>query len=241
MESCSASLVNNTLTNQAVGHAADIFGRGCARLQTRAIRAAALAVALLLLSAINLFPMTAEAKKSFNVQQPLLASGSANPTAGWTNFCLRYPTECAVDPTEPAVISLSAAVWKTLGSINAQVNASVKPMSDRDHWGVEDRWDFAEDGYGDCEDYQIIKRRLLVQAGLPRRAMRMTVVIDEEGEGHAVLMIRTDGGDLILDNKRNAVLPWNRTGYVFVKREGSEGSSWASLGGRTSPTMTANR
>src|SRR6478735_887399 len=196
----------------------DIFGRGCARLQTRAIRAAALAVALLLLSAINLFPMTAEAKKSFNGQPPLLASGSANPTAGWTNFCLRYPTECAVDPKEPAVISLSAAVWKTLGSINAQVNASVKPMSDRDHWGVEDRWDFAEDGYGDCEDYQIIKRTLLVQAGLPRRAMRMTVVIDEEGEGHAVLMIRTDGGDLILDNKTNAILSWNETPYTYVKQ-----------------------
>jgi predicted transglutaminase-like cysteine proteinase len=53
-----------------------------------------------------------------------------------------------------------------------------------EHWGVEDRWDFAEDGYGDCEDYQLIKRRELVKAGLPRRAFRMTVVNDEVGDGH---------------------------------------------------------
>ncbi len=35
-----------------------------------------------------------------------------------------------------------------------------------------------------------------------------------------MLMVRTDRGDLILDNKTNAVLPWQRTGYSFVKREG---------------------
>ena len=64
---------------------------------------------------------------------------------------------------------------------------------------------------------------------------------DEYGEGHAVLMVRTDRGDYILDNKRNAVLPWYRTGYVFVKREGSEGSAWASLGGQGAPVITANR
>ena len=72
--------------------------------------------------------------------------------------------------------------------------------------------------------------------------MRMTVVIDETGEGHAVLTIRTDEGDLILDNKRNAVLPWHETGYLFVKREAPDGSTWLSLGDKTAPVMaTANR
>jgi len=62
---------------------------------------------------------------------------------------------------------------------------------------------------GDCEDYQLLKRKLLVEAGLPRRAMRMTVVIDDIDEGHALLTVRTDAGDLILDNKVDAVLPWH--------------------------------
>ena len=71
--------------------------------------------------------------------------------------------------------------------------------------------------------------------------MRMTVVIDEKGEGHAVLMVRTDRGDFVLDNKTSAVLPWHQTGYVYIKREGQNGSAWVSLGGATSPTVTANR
>ena len=64
--------------------------------------------------------------------------------------------------------------------------------------------------------------------------MRMTVVFDEGGEGHAVLAL-TDRGALILDNKRNAVLAWNQTGYTYLKREGSDGLAWASLVGRLSP------
>ena len=81
----------------------------------------------------------------------------------------------------------------------------------------------------------------MIQAGLPRRALRMTVVIDERGDGHAVLMVRTDRGDFILDNKLQHVLPWHQTGYIYVKREGQDGLKWVSLGGATSPIVTANR
>ena len=88
-------------------------------------------------------------------------------------------------------------------------------------------------------DYQPLKRKLLVEAGLPRRALRMTVVIDERGDGHAVLMVRTDRGDFILDNKHQSVLPWHQTGYVYIKREGQDGRAWTSLGGAVSPTTTA--
>jgi len=126
-------------------------------------------------------------------------------------------------------------------SINRQVNEAIVPLSDRQHWGVEDRWDYPADGVGDCEDIQLVKRKRLIDAGLPRRALRMTVVIDEAGEGHAVLMARTSQGDFILDNKHNSVLPWDRTGYVFVMREGDQSAAWVSLGRRSSPTATANR
>ena len=128
-----------------------------------------------------------------------------------------------------------------IGSVNRRVNTTVKPLTDAEHWGVPDSWDFPADGAGDCEDYQLQKRKLLVEAGLPRRAMRMTVVIDEKREGHAVMMVRTNRGDFILDNKTNAVLPWHETGYVYVKRESQDGSAWVSLGGVTSPIVTANR
>jgi predicted transglutaminase-like cysteine proteinase len=106
---------------------------------------------------------------------------------------------------------------------------------------VPDRWDLPTDGRGDCEDFQLLKRKLLAEAGLPRRAMRMAVVVDDEGQGHAVLMIRTDRGDFVLDNKVSTVLPWHRTGYIFVKRESEESIGWVSLGGQSSPVVTANR
>nr|WP_246180198.1 transglutaminase-like cysteine peptidase [Microvirga thermotolerans] len=175
------------------------------------------------------------------VTQPVAKVGAAKPIMGWIRFCEQNPAECAVDPSEPAAIDLSAKDWQTLIRINRQVNIDIKAKTDKDHWGIDDRWDFAEDGSGDCEDYQLVKRKLLVEAGFPRRALRMTVVIDEEGAGHAVMMVRTNRGDFILDNKRNAILPWHKTGYVYIKREGDEGMAWASLGGRTSPTMTANQ
>ena len=91
------------------------------------------------------------------------------------------------------------------------------------------------------EDIQLLKRKLLAERGLPRRAMRMTVVIDDRGEGHAVLMMRTDRGDFILDNKTNAILPWDQTGFTFSKREGHDSTAWLSLGGFTSPIATAKR
>jgi len=165
----------------------------------------------------------------------------ARPVAAWTEFCVRYPAECKVNSAEPAVIPLTLALWRTLAVVNRQINARIEPITDMDHWGVVDRWDFPDDGLGDCEDIQLLKRRMLIERRLPRRALLMTVVIDDIGEGHAVLMVRTDRGDLILDNKTNAVLPWERTGYSFVKREGQDGRAWVSLNNGASPVTTANR
>jgi len=173
--------------------------------------------------------------------QPIAKNGSAKPVLAWVKFCEEFPAECAVDVNEPATIEMTPQVWKTIVSVNRRVNSRIQPITDREHWNIVDRWEFPDDGMGDCEDFQLLKRRMLVERGLPRRAMRMTVVIDEQGEGHAVLMIRTDRGDYILDNKTSAVLPWDQTGYVYVKREGQESTAWVSLGGISSPVTTANR
>ncbi|MGU3408375.1 transglutaminase-like cysteine peptidase [Methylobacterium brachiatum] len=167
--------------------------------------------------------------------------GAARPIAAWVTFCQAYAAECTVDRSEPARISLTPAIWATIVSVNRRVNKSVEPKTDMEHLHVADRWDLAEDGIGDCEDFQLLKRHLLAEAGLPSRAMRMTVVIDEKGEGHAVLTLITDRGDLILDNKTNVIEAWHKTGYVFIKRESQDATAWVSLGGVTSPVTTANR
>jgi predicted transglutaminase-like cysteine proteinase len=171
----------------------------------------------------------------------LQAEGKAGPTPAWIKFCERLPQECAVDVSEPDMIALDQQIWSTIVRINEEVNGTILSVADQDHWGVEDRWDYPDDGLGDCEDIQLLKRKLLVEADLPRRALRMTVANDEQGAGHAVLMVRTDFGDLILDNKRDAVLPWQETGYSYVKREGADSLEWVWLGDQTAPVVTANR
>jgi predicted transglutaminase-like cysteine proteinase len=167
--------------------------------------------------------------------------GPAGPTHAWIKFCQSHPDECRVSLSQPARISLNSQVWTTLKQVNERVNSTILAVTDQDHWGVLDRWDYPEDGLGDCEDIQLLKRKLLVQAGLPRRALRIAAVIDEEGQGHAVLMVLTDQGDFILDNKKNAVLPWRQTGYAFIKREGTNSRAWVALGEREASAVTANR
>jgi predicted transglutaminase-like cysteine proteinase len=153
----------------------------------------------------------------------LVSWRTTKPIPAWNDFCQRHPRECLVDLAEPSTITLTKATWNAILEVNRRVNAAISSLSDQDHWGSLDRWDLPNDGYGDCEDFQLLKRRLLSDQGLPRRAMRMTVVIN------------------LLDNQRSAVLPWDQTGYTFVKREGQETAEWVSLGGLVSPTSTANQ
>jgi len=174
------------------------------------------------------------------VEGDSLADGAAaRPMPAWTAFCRTDPASCRVDPSQPRLVALTDRVLETIRAVNTAVNARIVAVTDQDHWGVSDRWDYPRDGRGDCEDIQIEKRRELAASGLPERAMRMAMVINPEGEGHAVLLVRTDAGDLVLDNRVDAVLPWYRTGYTWVKREGDGGRDWVSLGGVRGPVETA--
>jgi predicted transglutaminase-like cysteine proteinase len=156
----------------------------------------------------------------------LASAGEAPPLPAWIGFCERQPQECMIDTDEPALIQLEGDMLELLLAVNRTVNASLKPITDLEHWGVTDDWNLPTDGMGDCEDYQLLKRRYLAAAGVPRRALRMTVVLDRLGAGHAVLTVRTDRGDFILDNLTDAVLLWSDVAYTFVKRESSERVGW---------------
>jgi len=61
---------------------------------------------------------------------------------------------------------------------------------------------------------------------------------DRDGDGHAVLTVVTDRGDLVLDNQAADILTWQETGYRFVKRQ-SQGDPnlWVSLGNTRSPPV----
>jgi len=150
---------------------------------------------------------------------------------GWTEFCAEHARECNTKAVEARDVVLSQKSWKDLVRVNKRVNDSIKPMTDMEHWGVVERWSYPDDGYGDCEDYVLLKRKLLMQAGWPRQALLITVVRDLKGEGHAVLTVKTDKGEYVLDNQEEEVLLWSETKYRFVKRQSqTDPNIWVSLG-----------
>ena len=161
---------------------------------------------------------------------------------GWVDFCQRYKGECDGKPTEAADVNLTPETMKIIHQVNKWVNTNIKPKSDMEHWGVVDQWDYPTDGFGDCEDYALLKRRLLIDEGMPRQALLMTIVKDEHGEGHAILTVKTSKGEYILDNLAAEVKPWTQVPYRFVKRQSqNDQNTWVDIGEPTSAPLIVSR
>jgi predicted transglutaminase-like cysteine proteinase len=161
---------------------------------------------------------------------------------GWVEFCVEYKSECATKTSAPRDVVLTQKSWDDLVKVNRWANDNIQPVTDLEHWGVVERWSYPDDGKGDCEDYVLLKRRMLMQAGWPREALLITVVRDKRGDGHAVLTVKTDRGEFILDNQEADVLAWNKTGYRFVKRQSqADQNAWVSLGEPRGPATVSAR
>jgi predicted transglutaminase-like cysteine proteinase len=157
--------------------------------------------------------------------------GSTSVPYGWADFCRRYAGECDGGPLAPAGINLTPRAMKEIERVGKWVNVHVEPVADMEHWGVIDQWDYPADGKGDCEDYALFKRKILIDEGFPRQALLMTVVKDEHDEGHAILTVKTNAGEFVLDNLNDEVKSWDRTGYRFVKRQSQTSQNvWLQIG-----------
>jgi len=161
---------------------------------------------------------------------------------GWHDFCRKYPQECEVQKMGPAKIELTAQSWQILRDINDWANHGIEPVSDIDHWHMAESWDIPTDGKGDCEDYALIKRKVLIGLGLSPSALLMTIVYNRRHEGHAILTAVTDHGDLILDNQTDAILGWEQTGYQFVERQTAKNPNiWVRLSDMPSEIVVSSR
>jgi len=158
-------------------------------------------------------------------------AGLANPPIGHITFCKRHPEECVRHGKQVAV-TLDNDNWQDLLEVNHQVNRKVLPVTDLEFYKTEEYWTLPAQ-YGDCEDYVLLKRRKLIAMGWPTGALLVTVVYDENNEGHAILLARTDRGEFVLDNKVSMILPWYETPYRYVKRQSVENPrQWVSIDDR---------
>lgn len=145
----------------------------------------------------------------------IVTLGKTNPPIGHYDYCRSNPTACEARQTD-GQIQLTEAKWKTMLTVNYTGNTTIEPLTDQEIYGVEERW-ILPTTVGDCEDYVLLKQKMLVQRGFSPSNLLIAVLLQPSGAGHAVLVVRTDRGDFILDNLRNKVLLWSDTEYTFLK------------------------
>jgi predicted transglutaminase-like cysteine proteinase len=117
-----------------------------------------------------------------------------------------------------------------LQQINLTVNRSVEDMSDHEQWGKEDVWSLPATGRGDCEDYALMKRKLLIERGWPSSALLLTAALTPQGEWHLVLVAVTDKGDYVLDSLADGLRTASQTSYTYLSRQSpANPRAWVSL------------
>jgi len=159
----------------------------------------------------------------------MTTGGLTSQPIGHYELCKRMPEECSVRSRNVMPEKMSHDFWQLIVSVNSSVNQKVKPLTDKEIYGVEEYWAYP-DTVGDCEDYVLLKRRDLMQAGISPANLLITVVRKPDGEGHAVLTVRTDKGDFILDNLVDGVKNWSETEYTYLKRQATNNSGrWVSI------------
>jgi predicted transglutaminase-like cysteine proteinase len=132
-------------------------------------------------------------------------------------FCRQNPEECAVKRSRWSrlEVGMTEQRFNELKAINVKINRAIVPQSDDPKVAGGDVWSLAPKA-GDCEDYAITKRHELIAGGWPSNALRLGITYTAFGEGHMVLVVKTTSGDLVLDNRIDAIRHWNQTGLRWA-------------------------
>lgn len=162
------------------------------------------------------------------------------PPRGYVAFCMRNPAECQGGTDTPQNMTLTPARWTELNRVNDYVNNNIPQIEDRDNYGVSEYWAYPNQNGGDCEDLALLKRKMLIERGWAPSDVLVTVVREWNGNGHAILVVDTDKGEYVLDNKNWAIVAWVDAPYTWVKRQSRERPFiWVNLDKR-SFTVAAN-
>lgn len=156
-------------------------------------------------------------------------AGRTSQPIGHYNYCKLYKSDCQIRSSRTKAPTLTRKRWNDLVKINTFSNNTIAPYTDQEIYNTEEHWAYPTN-YGDCEDYVLMKRHMLMERGWPASSLLITVVRQPNGEGHAVLTVRTDKADYVLDNLSGKILPWNKTPYTYLKRQDVKHSGrWADI------------
>ena len=136
----------------------------------------------------------------------------------FSRFCMQFPDDCRMRHMifrRPRPIVLTDARLQNLLAVNRDVNREIAPQADLGDV-VSERW-LVSPRAGACHDYAVTKRHELLARGWPSRSLLLAEVVVPSGEHHLVLVVRTDEGDLVLDNLNAGIRTWSRTPYQWVR------------------------
>jgi predicted transglutaminase-like cysteine proteinase len=148
-------------------------------------------------------------------------SRESRPPLGLQLYCLQNKGAC--EKTAATQVDASGDVVNLLRAVNRHYNSAIQPRSDRggDIWS-------ADATSGDCEDYVLAKRQHLIASGIPAGAMRIAYTTTRSGEGHAILLVQTSSGSLVLDNLASEVRSLEASGYQVHRMSSGGLLTWVS-------------
>ncbi|MGV1750940.1 transglutaminase-like cysteine peptidase [Agrobacterium sp. CG674] len=186
--------------------------------------------ALALLVAIAAGLLSAATAQAENKGSPAMVTGGiTSQPIGHYEFCQKYQSECDIRSKLTPPPRVTEYGWNVIREVNKDINSRIIAMTDQEVYGKDEVWEYPKTA-GDCEDFVLLKRKALIERGFAVSDLLITVVRKPDGEGHAVLTLRTNNGDFILDNLSDDVKLWTDTNYTYLKRQASFNTGrWVSI------------
>ena len=167
--------------------------------------------------ALGLALMAALAPAHAAGQRPHLeALQSVDAPDGFSGVCARYGWACA---RSGRATSAGRDVLALAEKVNTSINRQTREVADEVQYNLSEYWALPTALGGDCEDFALAKKQALISNGVVPEQLLLATVLDQRGNPHAVLVLRTDSGDYVLDNLTNSILAWRETGYTFLRMQ----------------------
>ncbi|MCG7518244.1 transglutaminase-like cysteine peptidase [Ruegeria sp. Ofav3-42] len=159
------------------------------------------------------------------------AVAASPPPSGAQQLCRQYAWACS---SKASVQMTSQQEMQIIQRVNRHVNATTQAITDQSQYRTRERWALPTSRGGDCEDFALLKKRDLIRAGVDPSKLLIATVLDTRRNAHAVLVYRSAGGDLVLDNLTNRIKPWSATRYLFLRmQDPKKPSNWVGVYGKS--------
>ncbi|MGE4409810.1 MAG: transglutaminase-like cysteine peptidase [Sphingobium sp.] len=130
------------------------------------------------------------------------------------------PENCDAAKARATSYARPALDLKQLKKVNNLVNHHVRQVYDSVATGQDELWrpsGVGRGAVGDCEDLALEKMLQLRALGYPQSATALAVAYVRGVGLHVVLVVRTSEGDMILDSMTDAIKPWQKLSYNWLR------------------------